>query len=290
VNITLEQARTLDAFAKAGTLQAAAGALHKAHSAVLYALKQLEAQTALTLFDRTRYRTRLTPAGEEVLRHCRRLLEAEQSLYTACEELQSGWEPVLRVVFDAIVPQAPLLEVVRVLRDAKAPTRVQVSVDSLGGVEERFEAENAQVMLSVLPPQRDGLTVVPLPKLKARLVAHREHPLAKLRGPVTREALGAHVLLSVRGSDPRLQLSTGPLEEQSTVLLSDFHAKKAGILAGIGFGWLPDWLVEEELARGELKRLNLPQGSVHAFEPRLVHRGSPGPAARRLIELLTRRR
>jgi DNA-binding transcriptional LysR family regulator len=286
MHITLEQARTLDAFAKAGTLQAAAKTLHKAHSAVLYALKQLEAQADLVLFDRSGYRTKLTPAGEEVLRHCRRLLDAESSLYAACEELQSGWEPVLRVVFDAVVPLGPVLEVVRTLKDAKAPTRVQLSVDSLGAVEERFERENAQVMISVLPPRLEGLTVVPLPKLKARLVAHRTHPLAKLKRALSRDELQAHVLLTVRGSDPRLQLATAQLEEQSTVHLSDFHAKKAAIVAGIGFGWLPDWLCEKELARGELVALNLPQGSVHAFEPRLAYRGTPGPAARTLLASL----
>lgn len=286
MHVTLEQARTLDAFAKAGTLQAAAKALHKAHSAVLYALKQLEAQTGLTLFDRSGYRTKLTAAGEEVLRHCRALLDAEASLVAACEELASGWEPVLRVVFDAIVPLSPVLEVVRALKDAKAPTRVQLSVDSLSGVEARFEAEKAQVMISVLPPRLEGLTVVPLPKLKARLVAHQAHPLARLKRGLTREELAQHVLLTVRGSDPRLQLSTAQLDEQSTVHLSDFHAKKAAILAGLGFGWLPDWLIEAELARGELKPLALPQGSVHAFEPRLLHRGRPGPAARLLLASL----
>lgn len=288
MNVTLEQARTLDAFARAGTLQAAAKTLHKAHSAVLYALKQLETQTGLSLFDRSGYRTRLTPAGEEVLRHCRSLLSAEQSLYTACQELQSGWEPVLRVVFDAVVPLSPVLEVVRALKEEKAPTRVQLSVDSLGGVEERFERENAQVMISVLPARIEGLTLVTLPRLKARLVAHKAHPLAKLKRAVTRDDLAAHVLLTVRGSDPRLQLSTAQLDAQSMVHLSDFHAKKAAIVAGIGFGWLPDWLIEKELAKGELRPLNLPQGSVHSFEPRLAHRGNPGPATRLLISLLTR--
>jgi DNA-binding transcriptional LysR family regulator len=92
----------------------------------------------------------------------------------------------------------------------------------------------------------------------------------------------------VRGSDPRLQLSTAPFDEQSSVHLSDFHSKKAAILAGIGFGWLPDWLIEKELARGELVALELPQGSVHAFEPRLAHRGRLGPAGRLVLEQLVK--
>jgi DNA-binding transcriptional LysR family regulator len=256
---------------------------------VLYALKQLEAQTGLQLFDRSGYRTRLTPAGDEVLRRCRAMLEAEQALVETCNVLKSGWEPLLTVVFDAVIPLEPVLEVIRALREAHAPTRVRLTVDSLDGVEQRFERDEAQVLISVLPVKLAGLTVVSLPRLSARLVAHRRHPLAKL-DRVTRDDLGQHVLLTVRGSDPRLQLSTAQLDEQSQVHLSDFHAKKAAIVAGIGFGWLPDWLIERELKKGELVALKLPQGSVHAYEPRLAHRGRLGPAGRLLLERLTSRR
>ncbi len=286
MNVTLDQARTLDAFAREGTLQAAAKRLHKGHPAVLYALKQLEQQTGLAVFDRSGYRTRLTPAGEAVLKHCRVMLEAERALEATCAVLQSGWEPVLRVVFDTIVPLTPFLEVVRRVRAAAAPTRVMLSVDSLAGVEARFEAEQAQLMVTVLPYAPGALAVQVLPKLHARLVAHRAHPLSKLPR-VTREELAQHVLLTVRGSDPRLQLATGDLETQSTVHLSDFHAKKSAIVAGIGFGWLPDWLIEKELKKGELRPLRLAQGAMHVFEPRMVIRGTLGKAGTALLEQLT---
>ncbi|MFZ5442355.1 MAG: LysR family transcriptional regulator [Myxococcota bacterium] len=289
MNVTLDQARTLDAFAKEGTLQAAARRLHKGHPAVLYALKQLEQQTGLSLFDRSGYRTRLTPEGEAVLKHCRAMLEAERALEATCAVLHSGWEPVLKVVFDAIVPLDPFLEVVKRVRAESAPTRVMLSIDSLGGVESRFEAEQAQLMVTVLPPQPGpGRKVHVLPQLRARLVAHRRHPLAKLRR-VTRDELGRHVLLTVRGSDPRLQLSTADLDIQSTVHLSDFHAKKSAILGGIGFGWLPDWLIDKELRRGELKPLKLvaeAESDVHVFEPRVVTRGTLGKAGSALLERL----
>ena len=286
MNVTLDQARTLDAFAREGTLQAAAKRLHKGHPAVLYALKQLEQQTGLALFDRTGYRTRLTPAGDAVLRHCRVMLDAERALEATCTVLQSGWEPVLRVVFDAIVPLTPVLEVVKRGAAQHAPTKVMLSVDSLAGVEARFGAEQAQVMVSVLPTLHlEGLTVHRLPQLKARLVAHRSHPLSKLKR-VTRDELTEHVLLTVRGSDPRLQLATADLDTQSTVHLPDFHSKKAAIVAGIGFGWLPEWLIEKELTRGELRPLQLAQGAVHVFEPRVSTRGELGPAGTALLEHL----
>ena len=56
MNITLEQARCLDAFARTGTWQAAGLALHRAHTAVLYALGQLESQVGVPLLDRRGYK------------------------------------------------------------------------------------------------------------------------------------------------------------------------------------------------------------------------------------------
>ncbi len=287
MHVTLDQARALDAFARTGTFQAAAKELHKVHTAVLYALKQLETQTGLELFDRSGYRTKLTPSGEQVLSRARRMLDAERELVATCAELKSGWEPVLKVVVDAIFPIEPVLEVVRRLKQVEAPTRVLISVDSLGAVEERFEAEQATVMLTVLPPTLPDLETRALPRLKARLVAHKSHPLAK-REKVSTTDLAGQVLLTVRGSDPRLQLATRSLDQQSTVHLPDFHSKKSAILSGLGFGWLPEWLIEAELERGTLVALPLKEGATHAFTPYLATRGSVGPAARELVDLVTR--
>jgi len=286
MNVTLEQARALDALARTGTLKGAGKLLHKVHTAVLYGLNQLEGQTGLDLLDRRGYRMRLTPAGEQVLLHCRRMLEAEAGLTSACAELQSGWEPSLGLVFDVVFPPEPVLDLVRALKAEGAPTRVRVDVASLEEVERRFEANEAHLMVSVLPSKLEGLRVVKLPRLKARLVAHRRHALARGRTRLTRKQLAEHVLVTVKGSDPRLQLSTAQLDRQSTVQLPDFHAKKAAILRGLGFGWLPEWLIREELKRKELVPLRT--ANTHAFEPRLYYReGRLGHAALRLVEALS---
>jgi DNA-binding transcriptional LysR family regulator len=286
MNVTLEQARSLDALARTGTLKGAGKMLHKVHTAVLYGLNQLEAQTGLDLLDRRGYRIRLTAAGEQVLVHCRKLLEAEAGLEVTCAELQSGWEPSLDLVFDVVFPPEPVLDVVRALKAEGAPTRVRVDVASLEEVERRFEASEADLMVSVLPSKLEGLRVVKLPKLRARLVAHRRHALVRGRKRLTRKQLSEHVLVTVRGSAPRLKLSTAQLDRQSTVQLPDFHAQKAAILRGLGFGWLPEWLIRDELKRKELVPLRT--ANAHAFEPRLyVREGRLGHAASRLVDALS---
>lgn len=289
--ITLDQARALDALARHGTFARAAATLRKRHTAVLYSLRTLEEQTGLSLLDRGGYRTRLTAEGEQVLVLARRLLAAEQEMESACEEMRTGWEPDLRLVFDGIFPVQPILDVAFALAKAGARTRVDLSSEFLAGVERTFAESGADLMITVLPASQvlsHQLRVVRLAPIRALLVAHRDHPLGRAGGDLQREDLAAHVLLSVRGSDPRLSLSTAGLEPKIAVRLNDFHAKKAGILAKMGYGWLPEHLMESELARGTLVPLTWKHENQHIFEPRLFYRAGRrlGPAARMVVDRL----
>ena len=284
VEVTIEQARALDALDRAGTFAAAAAELRRGHTSVLYLIRTLEDALGFAVLDRTGYRTRLTAQGRRVLEGCRGLLAAAAELATTIIELRAGWEPTVSVVFDGIVPIDPLLRAVGRLVREQVPTQIDVRAEFLAGVEEAFERGAAELMIAVLPPRVVGLTTIELAPLRASLVVHADHPLA--RGRHDERALRGHLLLTVRGSDPRLELSTSGIAARSTVHLNDFAAKRAAILAGIGYGWIPDVLIEAELARGQLRRIRWTRSSAHVFQPRLYHRGHPGPAARQLIAAL----
>ena len=284
--ITIEQARALDALDRRGTFVAAARELRRGHTSVLYAIKTLEEALGFAVLDRTGYRTRLTPAGRRVLEGCRALLGAEAELAATIDELRAGWEPSLCVVFDGIVPIDPLLRAVGRLVGERVPTRIDVRAEFLAGVEDAFERMAADLMIAVLPPRADraALTTIELRPLPASLVARADHPVAI--GKQDLRAMRRHLLLTVRGSDPRLDLPTSAIEAHSTVHLNDFASKRAAILAGIGYGWLPDVMITEDLARGRIRRIRWTRGSRHLFHPRLYHARSPGPAARQLVAAL----
>ncbi len=280
MDLSLDQARALDALDRLGTFTRAAAELGRAHTSVLYLLRTLEDRLGLVLLDRTGYRTTLTPAGRRVLDGCRALLAAEAELTATVAALRAGWEPALAVVFDGIVPIEPLLLAVGALAHERVPTRIDVRAEFLAGVEDGFVRSGADLMIAVLPPRLPGLTAVALSTVHASLVAHRDHPLGRGRHGVA--ALRQHVLVTVRGSDPRLDLPTAGIEQGSTVHLNDFASKRAAILAGIGFGWLPDAMIGD----APLVRVRWSGAATHRFHPRLYHRGHPGPAGRRLIAAL----
>jgi DNA-binding transcriptional LysR family regulator len=58
------------------------------------------------------------------------------------------------------------------------------------------------------------------------------------------------------------------------------------ILEGIGYGWLPEYLIKAELRRGELKTIVSEIANEHRFMPRLYHKPlkSLGKSGRLLLE------
>ena len=182
----------------------------------------------------------------------------------------------------------PVLRVVGELARERVPTRLTVTAEFLGGVEEAFVRAEADVMVSVLPPKTVSLRSQAMAPLRALLVARKGHPLVAKGAAVSDDDLRGQVLLVVRGSDPRLRLSTDALDVPTVVSLNDFHAKRTSLLDGLGYGWMPEHLIEKELRRGALVRVRWKAGSTHTYQPHVYTRAgqAPGRAAQRVIDAL----
>ena len=177
----------------------------------------------------------------------------------------------------------------RMLAETRVPTRIELWVEYLLGVPERFERDDADLMLVVdyvgdAEHEARALSDVPMV-----LLAHRSHALASMQ-QVTRTDLADHVELVVEDSrhaapptSPRLSLGSPHLFR-----LSDFSSKRRALLSGVGFGWMPEHLITSDLASGELVELGFAEGSRFVFRPQLVHRRTRrlGRAAALFIELL----
>ena len=286
----LDQLRALDAIDRLGSFAGAARELGRATSAISYSISMLEKALSLRLFDRTGHRAELTLAGRRVLDAGRRVLAESASLEVLARTLRDEWEPRLAVVVDGLLPMRPILgAIARFSRDG-LPTHVQLRVEHLGGVRERFSELRADVMmvLDLTPDER--LLSRRLAPVAMRLVVSPRHALAKMRGAkkrVTRAELAAHVELVVADSRRDATPSPGRLALGSphVVRLSDFHTKRIALLEGAGVGWMPLHLVDDDLARRRLVRLTLESEPDPVFVPQLAWRRATtlGRAAQRFL-------
>ncbi len=290
MRISLDAVEALEAIQETGSFAGAARRLHKVQSAVSYGIRQLEEALGVELFDRSGHRAQLTDAGRVVLEEGRQLLARARRLEALGAHFQAGWEPRLEVVVDGILPMEPILRAFHQLADEGVPTRLQVKVEFLGGVQDRFEKDRADLMLVKDFTPGPSLTAHPLPEVEAVLVASASHPLVQEEGPVTLEALQRHVELTVHDSSESLRATrTHRFGGDRVFFLSDFLTKRAAVRMGLGFGWMPLYLVQEGLATGELREVRYQSGSRFRFAPSLVHPADRplGRAGQRLFALLT---
>lgn len=282
----LDAIETLDTVVRSGGFARAGAKLHRAQSALSHRIQKLEHQLGLTLLDRSGYRVRLTPAGEVVLAEGRRLLAEAQRLGSLARQLAVGWEARLLVIVDGILPAHSTLQALKTMADERVPTRIQVKVEFLHGVQYRFEKDDADLMLVKDYQPGDHLHVDPLPEIESILCVAPGHPLAGRRR-LSLADLQEHVELSIQDSSERGD-DRHMFGGERVFFLSDFMTKKDALRLGLGFGWMPSYLVESELRQRKLVELHYAGGSRYRFTPALVSRRDRpiGRAAARLSELL----
>lgn len=255
MDYTLEQLRALDAIVRTGSFAAAAAELHKVPSAVSYNVRGLEDALGVEIFDRSRRKAVLTPAGRRLLESTRELLDGARALDAVAAQLRDDWEPELHVVIDGALPMSPLTRCLRRFADPSIPTSLRVDVEYQEGVIDRFDSTPAHIGL-VLGFAGDGdekgYDLTALEPLEMILVAGPQHALAA--GPVTDEARSQHAELVVRDSSPRYaaQPKASFMGSRNLVYLSDFHSKRIAVLDAAGYGWIPRHLIAEDLAEGRL--------------------------------------
>jgi DNA-binding transcriptional LysR family regulator len=282
----LDAIEALDAVIRHGGIAQAAAQLHKVQSAITYQVRKLEEQLGIEVLDRSGYRVRLTPAGEAVLAEGRRLIAQAEHVASIARQFTEGFEPRLTLVVDGILPLEPALKALKTLADERVPTRVQVKVEFLGGVQFRFEQDSADLMLVKDFEPEVGLQPEALPDIVCVLCAARGHPLAG-RSAVNLSTLHEHVELSVQDSSGQGN-DRHMFGGERVFYLSGFAAKKQALLMGLGFGWMPDYLVRRELRSGALCEVSFAGGSRYRFTPLIVRRlDRPiGRSTKRLADLL----
>ncbi len=287
MQLDLNGLEALEAVVRYGGVGRAAEHLNKVQSAVSHQIQKLEKQLGISVFNREGYRVRLSPAGEVVLAEGRRLLAQAQSVRSAARQFAQGWEPNLLVIVDGILPLHPTLAALKTLAADQVPTRIQVKVGYLRGVQLQFEKDDGDLMLVVDYAADAYLHEETLPAIDCVLCLAPSHPLASAKG-VSLAELQEHVELSVQHSSDEQGYDRHLFGCERSFYLSSFQMKKEALLMGVGFGWMPLFLVKNELKVGALRELNYVGGSRYRFTPRLVHRTNRrlGRAGLRFVELL----
>lgn len=288
--LSLDQLRTVLAVVDAGSFSAAARRFARAQSAVSYAVAQAEAQLGVDLFDRSGKRPQLTPAGRALLPEIRAIVSRADDLRARAAAVSAGVEPEIALAVDAVCAPAALAAVLAEFSNAYPVVPVRLHVETLGRVVERVLDGAAQLgVIATMTDLPQGLVRYTAAPIRMSAVASPGHPLAARDGDVAAVQEAVQIVLSDRSArtDGRDYAVLSP----RTWRVDDLSAKRALIRAGVGWGSLPDWLIEEDLAEGRLVRLRVPGlPDKDDMASQLFHGAGrlPGPALAWLIKRLQR--
>ncbi|MBD2857566.1 LysR family transcriptional regulator [Spongiibacter sp. KMU-158] len=276
---SLEQWFCFLAVVDEGSYAKAAEAVNKSQSAVTYAVQKLEEQLGVPVFRIEGRKAVLTDAGQVLHRRGRALLEEAQRLESSARIMASGAEPSLRIVADTLFPRSVLLDCVNEVMNQFPETRVECLESVLSGGEEALLERRADLVITgIVPP---GFLGDQLLRVRFVAVAHAEHSLHKMERALDYRDLRPFCQVVVRDTGQRRQRDSGWLDAARRLTVSRMEASVEAVSKGMGFAWLPEVAIRQELASGLLKPLPLLEGGERFAELFIVlpERDLAGPAA-----------
>ena len=288
---SLDQLRTFIVVAEEGSFGAAARRQGRAVSAVSYAIGQIEAQLDVTLFAREGSRKpQLTAQGKALLAEARGVVDRSDGMLAKARSLHAGLESELSLVVDVMVPGEAVAAVLRDFRTMFPTVVLRLQVEALGAVAACLLDGGADLGVGgpVLADHKElerqaigGVELVP--------VAAPEHPLAA--GGIAPGESRKHLQLVLSDRSPLTEGREFSVLSPQSWRLADLSAKHALLKQGIGWGNMPSHQVADDLERGLLVRLDLPEKpgadyTLYALWPR---DGRLGPASSWLIGAMRER-
>ena len=283
---TLDQWRTLQAVVDCGGYHQAAEQLHRSPSSLNHAVAKLQQQLGVALLRVEGRKAVLTEAGAVMLRRSRQLTEDAYQLETLSENLQRGWEPEIRLAYDAIFPRTRLLQVLQAFHPDSRGSRLRIEETVLTGTLEAVTEARADLVICSQIPK--GYLGEYLLQIQMVPVCHPDHPLNRNTGTLAPQQLSRELQIVIRDSAQQPRELLGWLRAEQRWTVDNFDIAIELLLTGLGFCWLPLDRVAPLLERGELARLPLSSGNDRRMPMHLVlpQPDRLGPGARALQSLL----
>ena len=264
--MTYEQLKVLQAIVQEGTFRGAATRVHKSQPAVSSLIKNLEDELGLPLFDRAGYRPKLTSEGQGFYEQAVIALREMSRLTALSQRLTGKEEREIRLAVNQVYPLSLLMDTLRKIDTDHPATRLIVTTESVGGGMDKLNAGETDIAITTDSGlESDRMEARPFAVVRVIPVSRPDYGPAT-RAHNSRDDLRGDVQVIVADtsvSGPKQSLDVMPDARHWTV--TDVAAKKDILMAGMGWGGLPEYLVAKELESGQLVRVH-----VEGFDIRMA--------------------
>ena len=265
--MTFDQVLVFHKIVTTGSFKAASDELHKTQPAISLAMKKLEEEMEVQLFDRSGYRPVLTEYGKAFYERSFRVLHGMQDLEGLFSSFKKGEETEVDIAVDGISPLPEILKLFKHFSERYPHTKLNLGLDILSEAERRVLNKEAQIGITHFLTERDALEVVPITFVRMLPVMSKE----LYKGKKVKDQ--SHLLdieQIVVGDKNKGKSSFGLLDNGKKWRLNDSNFKREIIVAGLGWGHLPEQNIENELKEGKLVVLNFEDIHPRELEINLI--------------------
>lgn len=283
---TLEQLRMFKAVVDHGGYAQAAEAIFKSQSTISYSVHKLQDQLGVRLLEVEGRKAELTEHGKVLLQHANQLLEQAEDLGKVAKSLSLGVEARVRVALEMIYPYDTLFDILEEFSKAYPNTRVELEEYVLNGGIEMLEEDSIDLLISARIP--DGWAGQRIYSTRFIPVSAATHPLQLLARDLSYEDLSLHRQIVIRDSSRRQRVDAGWLGANQRWTVTHSSTSIDIIRRGLGFAWMPEQWVAQDLATGVLKILPIIPDNIRNVDLYLIeaHPETMGPATKFLAKLL----
>jgi DNA-binding transcriptional LysR family regulator len=289
--VTLANLRLIRDVAHCQSITKAARLSAMSQSAVSQAIREIEREISVQIFDRSTRPLTVTPAGKLYLDYCRDVLRRQEDFETSLKKLKMETDGRVRLAAIYSIALSEMSEIET--KFAQAFPQANLDVSYLRPERVWAAVENDQADLGIVSYAESSRDVVSLPWRDEEMVvaAAPDHSLAKLQTVSAKDLSGAAFV----GFDDDL-----PIQNQIeryfrehrvavdiTLRFDNLVMIKQAVAHGAGISIMPKRVMREDIAANRLVALQLDPPEL--FRPvRIIHRRrkSLNQVASGLLELL----
>lgn len=255
----LRELRTLLSLSETGSLAATAEALHLTPAAVHKQLKNLEAEWGVRFYEKHRRGLRLEPVTQALVPHLRDVAFSLNQLDEALQAWKGQRRAMLRLGTGPTYSAYILPAVLTRFREFHADVQLRIETGNTPVIFDALDRGDLDVAIVVADPEDTRRGYRLLLDLEFEIVPVRAHPAAKklalrdlaqesflLTHPETRLGRAIFQYCGRHGLTPRVSMRSDNLD-----------SLKAMVLANLGVGFTPYWVVAADLEAGRLHRVPL---------------------------------
>ncbi|MEX0962905.1 MAG: LysR family transcriptional regulator [Pseudohongiellaceae bacterium] len=284
--ISLEQWLTFKTVVDSGSYAMAAEALNKSQSSISYAISRLNEQLPQPVLSLHGRKAVLTDAGQILYHHAQQLLKQASETEAVASSLALGFESEVAIAVDVLVEIGALICAFEEFSQEFPHSRIRVLETSLSGTTEALIEKTADLVIGSKTPV--GFRSTALLQVTMIPVAAPSHPLVKDRDSVSEVELRTMRQVVLRDTGTHREHDAGWLQSEQRWTVSHFSTSIKLLRSGLVFAFVPQNWIEEDLARGSLRRIPLQPSMDRLIQMyvMLADNQAAGPATRALHDTI----